>query len=120
MSPMAKNDEIIRIIAESIQNHRNLENRQLTNPRRNLAIGLSNVHYFGENLKIWLTPREDLGGHVIRRDIVRDAVGVQVIGLTTVATDSKEVSKNSKIGELLIKHSQGTFEVQFKCGLLFM
>lgn len=110
-------EEVLEEISNQIQNHRNLETDLLLRPDKNLAIGLSNVHYFNENMRCWITANENVGGYMNIRNVVGGFVAAAPAAPTTVTTDGKVVYRNSKLGELLIRHTKGKHEVNTPNGL---
>ncbi|MBS4071417.1 MAG: hypothetical protein KGZ90_08830 [Algoriphagus sp.] len=100
-------DPEIEQIAQIIKHHRKLETKQLTRPDKNLAVALSNVYYFGENKKIWITPKENLGGTHRQTDITGFTTAPISGGQTTLSGDGDVVYKNSKLAEVLIRNFSG-------------
>ncbi len=112
-----KNDSLVLEIAETIQRHRKLETSKIRRPDKNLAIALSNVYYFGSNKRIWITNKENNGGHRVVKDITGAGVQTYVGGPTTLVTDGFVASKNSRFGEVLIKNHKGKHEIKTPRGL---
>lgn len=104
-------------IGDNIKNHRTLETNFLQRSDKNLAIAHSNVYYFGEEMKFWITPSENLGSFGVNRNVVGDFVGTMVNGRTTITDDGKAIYKNSKMGELLITKHNGKHRIQTPLGL---
>ncbi|MBI2259663.1 MAG: hypothetical protein HYU67_12315 [Flavobacteriia bacterium] len=94
-------------IGQNIKKHRVLEADLLQRPDKNLAIAHSNVYYFGQEMKFWLTPSENLGSFGVNRNVVGDFVGTMAGGRTTITNDGIPIYKNSKMGELLITNYTG-------------
>lgn len=114
---MKENNEIVQKIAEDILHHRKLETKELRRPDKNLAIGLSNVRFIDENMKIWLTTKDNEGGYHKIPDITGYTGQTVADEPTTITHDGKVVNKNTRIGEVLIKNSDGIHQVQTKRGL---
>ncbi|MGM0947136.1 MAG: hypothetical protein ACQEW9_18320 [Bacteroidota bacterium] len=104
---MKEKDNQIEAIAQTIKNHRKLETNQLTRPDKNLAVALSSVHYAGAKRKIWITPKENLGGTHSQSDITGFTTAPIPGGQTTLTGDGEVVNKNSKFAEILISNSSG-------------
>tara|TARA_B110000114_G_scaffold182990_1_gene223371 strand:+ start:134 stop:3124 length:2991 start_codon:yes stop_codon:yes gene_type:complete len=107
-----ENDKLVNDIAANISEHRKLETKELEYSKKNLAIALSNVYYFNKQMKIWITSSENVTGHTKIRDINGSAVGAINNGpKTTVTGNGLVVYRNSKVGELLIRNTKGTFNI---------
>lgn len=113
---MKHKEEQIESIAKTIKDHRVLETKKLTRTDKNLAVALSKVHYMGENRKIWLTGKENLGGFQTRKDITGATTSSFLGDQTTLTEDGNVVYKNSRFGEILIRNFSGKHSVPTPAG----
>lgn len=109
---MTNNDDQVENIAKSINNHRELETEHLKRNDKNLAVALSNVHYFGKNIKIWLTTKENTGGFQKSLDITGAISSTTSGDSTTYTEDGYVVDKNTRTGELLITKTKGKHKIK--------
>ena len=100
---MDEREKLVIDLAESIQSHRKLENE---NYCTNLAVGLANVNYFGQERKLWITNKENISGIRLGRDFT-GGTNVQGGSRDTLTSDGTPVYKNTKVGECLIRNSSG-------------
>jgi len=110
---MNDNNEIVIAIAEKIEQHRKGELKM--NARSN-AVGIANVNYFNAERCFWLMNNPNNRGISIGKDSFGNPIVVSR-GRTTYEKDGQPIFKNTKIGELIIRHSKGTFDVKTPTGL---
>ena len=110
---MNNNNEIVIEIAEKIEQHRNGEWRMNA---RNNAVGIANVYYFNSERCFWLMNNPNNRGISFGKDSFGNPVIISS-GKTTYEKDGQPIFKNTKIGELIIRYSKGTFEVKTPTGI---
>lgn len=110
---MNNNNEIIIEIAERIEQHRNGE---LKMNARNNAVGMANVYYFDSERCFWLTNNPNNRGISFGKDSFGNPVIISS-GKTTYEKDGQPIFKNTRIGELIIRYSKGTFDVKTPTGI---
>jgi hypothetical protein len=110
---MNDKNELIVKLAESIKRHREIENEQHFT---NSAVGLASVKYFDQDIKIWITNKENKSGIDINNENLSGRPIVHQGIKDTLTTDGQPVYKNTKVGECLIKHSEGQHEIQTPSG----
>ena len=97
--------EKIEEIAKSIKRHRELE---MTAPDiTNKAVARSKVNYNGQSQQFWIVNYENKGGVRFTGDITGSVTGTQMGDRTTITEDGMPIYKNTKLGEILIKHHEG-------------
>lgn len=109
---MNNNNQILNQIALAIDQHRIFENKMYAN---NPAIGLANVHYFGQNRKLWITNNENFSGIKIISGLDKRPI-ISSSHHTTLIDDGQPVYKNTKVGECIIRHSSGIHKLQTPSG----
>ncbi|MDX2246510.1 MAG: hypothetical protein SF052_07035 [Bacteroidia bacterium] len=96
--------------SKHIKHHRKLETEGLIRPEKekNLAVAFASVFLKGEQRKIWLTNRENLGGYSSLVNITGFITNTEAGHPTTITSDGYAVYKNSPFGEFLIRNLIGT------------
>lgn len=103
---MKNNDDIALEIAGNIKHHRQGEEHMYA---KNMAVGLANVHYFEKDLKLWIVNSENCRGTRVQDDGYGNPV-VNTGPRTTYEEDGKPIFKNTKLGELVIRNSKGSYD----------
>lgn len=103
-------DELVLAISDSIKHHRILE---VNDYATNLAVGIANVEFNLNPLKIWLVNNENHGSISLSKDFVGNPI-VTTGHRSTVVLDGKVVHKNSKIGAVLIRNNHGKHLIDAK------
>src|SRR5690606_23726092 len=110
---MENNDDKVLEIAEVIEKHRKGELKMYA---RNNAIGMANVYCFNQERRFWIVNNENNRGRSETRDFTGNPVSISG-PVTTLEKDGQPIFKNTKIGEIIIRHSTGTHEVISPNGL---
>ena len=112
---MKNKEELVLEIGKKIKNHRVLEFSEGAN---NVAVALANVHYFGNDMKMWLTNSPNDGAYNKHTDIHGNFTGGTSTGrITTITSDGNAIYKNTEIGGVIIMHSKGKHNVKTPEGL---
>ena len=101
---MNNKDTLVLEIGENIKKHRELK---INDNIKNIAVALANVYYYESDKKMWITNNPNDGGYNTITNIHGEAVGTLQGVQTTLTSDGYAIYKNTKIGGIIIMHSDG-------------